>query len=53
MDLNQLRTPVRVSVERLLEAPESGRPQAVYLKSVVEQALANRPARRTDLKDAE
>lgn len=38
-----------------LPHPESGRPQAIYLKGAVREALANRPGRgkRTDLKDAE
>ena len=38
-----------------LPHPESGRPQAIYLKGVVKEALARRPGRgkRTDLQDAE
>ncbi|POX58847.1 hypothetical protein C3492_35535 [Streptomyces sp. Ru62] len=38
-----------------LPHPESGRPQAIYLKGDVREALAKRPGRgkRTDLKDAE
>jgi hypothetical protein len=38
-----------------LPHPESGRPQAIYLKGVVRDALAARPGRgkRTDLKDGE
>jgi hypothetical protein len=38
-----------------LPHPESGRPQAIYLKGAVREALAKRPGRgkRTDLKDAE
>lgn len=38
-----------------LPHPESGRPQAIYLKGAVKEALANRPGRgkRTDLRDGE